>query len=89
MRAPASNLGAVFLGCRVLQQWRRYRHRPALWPDIGHSVEVSPSLIGNSWTTDGVTHLRTVNGDPETWTASATLPVSDTQFFRLKIIQLP
>jgi autotransporter-associated beta strand protein len=63
--------------------------RPALRPDISYSVEVSPSLNGNSWTTEGVTHVRSVTGDPETWTASAVAPVSGKLFFRLKVLQLP
>jgi hypothetical protein len=63
--------------------------RPALRPDIIYSVEVSPSLTGNSWTSNGVTHVRTVTGDPETWSASAAAPVSERLFYRLKISQQP
>jgi hypothetical protein len=63
--------------------------RPALRPDITYSVEVSPSLTGNSWTSNGVSHVRTVAGNPETWSASTAASVSERLFYRLKVSELP
>ncbi len=63
--------------------------RPALRSDITYIVEVSPFLTGNSWTSSGVSHVRTVTGDPETWSASTSAPVPERLFYRLRISELP
>jgi autotransporter-associated beta strand protein len=60
--------------------------RPSSRPDLVYSVEVSASLASSPWTTTGVTHVRTVPGDPETWQAS--VPASaPTRFLRLKVVK--
>ncbi len=60
--------------------------RPASRPDINYAVEVAPDFSAGSWTTNGVTHVRTVAGDPETWQASYPAGAS-CLFFRLRVAQ--
>jgi autotransporter-associated beta strand protein len=60
--------------------------RPSNRPDLVYSVEASASLASSPWTTNAVTHVRTVLGDPETWQASVPFSGSS-RFLRLKIVK--
>ena len=57
--------------------------RPANRADLSYSVEISPNLQSNTWTSSGVAHQLLTPGDPETWQATA--PSGSSQFLRLKI----
>lgn len=60
--------------------------RPSNRPDLVYSVEASASPASSPWTATGVTHIRTVPGDPEIWQAS--VPASGpARFLRLKIVK--
>ena len=61
--------------------------RPANRSDITYSVEISPDLQSNTWTSSGVTHQRLISGDPETWQASSASGSTALQFWRLKVSQ--
>ncbi len=67
------------------QQWKFTYRRPADRPVSAYRVENSTVLLGD-WTTEGVTHVRTVTGEIETWEASGTAGPAGRLFFRLKIL---
>jgi autotransporter-associated beta strand protein len=67
--------------------WVFSYQRPANRPDITYAVEISTSPSGGSWTTSGVTHVRSVVGDHETWQGSASPGSSGRLFFRLRIVR--
>lgn len=67
--------------------WTFSYRRPANRPDLLYAVEVCPNLAAGAWTTSGVTHTRTVAGDPETWQGNYSPGATSKCFFRLKVTQ--
>lgn len=80
--ASTANLPVV---SRTANEWVYTYTRPAERAGITYAVEVTTTL--SSWTTSGVTHVRTATGETETWRASVPLSTGDKAFFRLKVDQ--
>ncbi|MDP1579306.1 MAG: Calx-beta domain-containing protein [Candidatus Didemnitutus sp.] len=80
--ASVANLPVV---SRTGEEWVFTYTRPAERTGITYAVETSTALT--SWSTSGVTHVRTATGATETWRASVPLSAGDKVFFRLKVEQ--
>jgi hypothetical protein len=82
---PAKISATAGLECSATPtHWRMLYRRPAQRDDVTYTVEASPDLSPNSWTSQYVEHTRVGNQDPEIWQAQ--IPrTSASRFLRLKV----
>lgn len=78
----ASTVGLPVFGADS-SNWTFTYSRPADRPDITYTVEYSTNLT--TWTSTGVTHVRTATGTIETWQGSVPRSTGNNVFFRLKV----
>ncbi len=68
-------------------EWAFTYQRPAARQGVTYTVEVSDDLTSGTWTTEGVSHFRLHEGEPESWRATCPPPPAGRLFFRLKVVR--